>query len=200
MGQLISQGAEAKLYKEDGKLIKERIKKSYRHSILDEKLRKIRTRKEAKLLSLVSFSPKLLSVNDRTMKIEMEFINGKLLKDVLDDLTKPQQQEVCKKIAQNIQELHEKDIIHGDLTTSNMILKGNRLYFIDFGLGYNSGKIEDKATDLKLLKQALDSKHYKHSEFLFKEISKNYKINEVKERLKKVEQRGRYKRKTKRNL
>lgn len=197
MKKLISQGAEAKLYHVDGKLIKERIKKSYRHKIIDEKLRKIRTRKEAKLLKAVSFSPEIFDSNDKTMKIEMEFINGKLLKDILDKITKSQQQKICKKIAENIQELHEKNIIHGDLTTSNMILKNDKLYFIDFGLGYNSEKTEDKAVDLKLLKQALDSKHYKHSEFLFKEILKNYKIKEVKERLKNVEQRGRYKRKNK---
>lgn len=195
MKKLISQGAEAKLYHIDGKLIKERIKKSYRHKILDEKLRRTRTRKEAKLLKLVSFSPEIFDSNDKNMTIEMEFINGKLLKDILNKLTKSQQKNICKKIAKNIQELHEKNIIHGDLTTSNMILKNDKLYFIDFGLGYNSEKTEDKAVDLKLLKQALDSKHYKHSEFLFKEILKNYKIKEVKERLKKVEQRGRYKRK-----
>lgn len=197
MKKLISQGAEAKLYHVDGKLIKERIKKNYRHPSLDEKLRKLRTRKEAKLLNSVSFSPNVISSDDKKMTIEMEFIDGKLLKNILDDLTKRQQQEICKKIAKNIEELHSKNIIHGDLTTSNMILKNNKVYFIDFGLGYNSEKTEDKAVDLKLLKQALDSKHYKHSEFLFKEILKSYNLKEVKERLKKVEQRGRYKRKNK---
>ncbi len=197
MKKLISQGAEAKLFQDNKILIKQRVKKSYRHKIIDKKLRKLRTRKEAKLLQSVSFSPKILNSSDKTMTIEMEFIDGKLLKNIMDNLTKKQQQEICKKIANNIQELHSKDIVHGDLTTSNMILKKNKLYFIDFGLGYHSSKTEDKAVDLHLLKQALDSKHYKHSEFLFKEILKNYSLKQVKERLKKVEQRGRYKRKTK---
>ncbi len=195
MNKVIAQGAEAILIKQGNKLVKERIKKNYRHPILDEKLRKLRTRKEAKLLNSVSFSPNFISSDDKKMTIEMEFIDGKLIKNILDDLTKKQQQEICKKIAKNIEELHSKNIIHGDLTTSNMILKKDKVYFIDFGLGYNSDKIEDKAVDLKLLKQALDSKHYKHSSFLFNEILKNYNIKEVKERLKKVEQRGRYKRK-----
>ena len=197
MNKVIAQGAEAILIRQGNKLIKERIKKNYRHPILDEKLRKLRTRKEAKLLNSVSFSPNVINSDDKKMIIEMEFIDGKLIKNILDNLTKKQQQEICKKIAKNIEELHSKNIIHGDLTTSNMILKKNKVYFIDFGLGYNSEKTEDKAVDLKLLKQALDSKHYKHSSFLFNEILKNYNIKEVKERLKKVEQRGRYKRKNK---
>ena len=197
MNKVIAQGAEAILIRQGNKLIKERIKKNYRHPILDEKLRKLRTRKEAKLLNSVSFSPNVINSDDKKMTIEMEFIDGKLIKNILDNLTKKQQQEICKEIAKNIEELHSKNIIHGDLTTSNMILKKNKVYFIDFGLGYNSEKTEDKAVDLKLLKQALDSKHYKHSDFLFNEILKNYNIKEVKERLKKVEQRGRYKRKNK---
>jgi len=56
MKELIAQGAEAKLFKEDGFLIKERIKKSYRLPFLDKKLRKLRTRKEAKIIEINSSS------------------------------------------------------------------------------------------------------------------------------------------------
>jgi Kae1-associated kinase Bud32 len=94
--------------------------------------------------------------------------------------------------------MHDKDIIHGDLTTSNMILK-EKVYFIDFGLGFNSTRIEDKAVDLHLLRQAFESKHYKHFEEFFKEVLEGYKLSknwkEVLNRLEKVEMRGRYKRK-----
>jgi len=197
MNKFIAQGAEAILIKQGNKLIKERIKKSYRNKTLDEKLRKLRTRKEAKLLNTVSFSPNIISSDDKKMTIEMEYIDGKLVKNIIDSMTKKQQQEICKNIAKNIEELHKKNIIHGDLTTSNMILKQNKLFFIDFGLAFHSAKTEDKAVDLKLLKQALDSKHYRNSEFLFKEVLKHYNIKEVKEKLKSVEQRGRYKIKTK---
>ena len=78
-----------------------------------------------------------------------------------------------------------------------MILKDNKVYFIDFGLGFISNKIEDKAVDLHLLKQALQSKHYKIYEKGFNYIlegyrkSKNFE-NTIK-RLEKVEKRGRYK-------
>ena len=68
-----------------------------------------------------------------------------------------------------------------------------KLYFIDFGLGFFSTKAEDKAVDLHLLKQALESKHYKNFEKLYKTILKNYKHKDVLKRLEKVELRGRYK-------
>tara|TARA_Y100000034_G_C6829245_1_gene374178 strand:- start:220 stop:810 length:591 start_codon:yes stop_codon:yes gene_type:complete len=192
--KLISQGAEAKLYKNKDILVKERIKKSYRISFLDNRLRKLRTRSEAKLLEKANvFTPKVFKVDDKSMKIEMEFIEGKLLRDTIDKLTKKQQEETCKLIGKEISKLHEQDIIHGDLTTSNLILQDKKLYFIDFGLGFVSERIEDKAVDLHLLDQALSAKHYKNSEFYFNIILNNYTIKDVKERLIKVEGRGRYK-------
>ena len=82
-----------------------------------------------------------------------------------------------------------------------MIL-GKEIYFIDFGLSYFSHKIEDKAVDLHLLKQALESKHYKVWEKCFKAALKAYKkesedTKEVLKRLETVEKRGRYKSKRK---
>ena len=79
-----------------------------------------------------------------------------------------------------------------------MIIDG-KLYFIDFGLGFISSRIEDKAVDLRLLKQALDSKHYKTAEESFKWVLEGYKecndYMDVMKQLEKVELRGRYKRK-----
>jgi len=200
MNKLIGRGAEAILYIENNKLIKERIKKNYRINEIDEKLRKYRTRSESKLIQNSGINvPKILSVNDKTMKIEMEYIKGDLIKNILDNLDKKEREKLCKEIGEQIAILHDKNIIHGDLTTSNMIVKENKIYFIDFGLGYNSLRIEDKAVDLHLLKQALESKHYKVFEECFNAILKSYKksvnYDVVMERLKKVEQRGRYKRK-----
>jgi TP53 regulating kinase-like protein len=200
MDKIIGRGAEAILYLENNKLIKERIKKSYRIDEIDEKLRKYRTRSEARLMQNSGINvPKIISVNDKTMKIEMEFIEGKLIKNILDNLNEKEREELCEHIGEQIAILHDNNIIHSDLTTSNMILKEGKVYFIDFGLGFKSLRIEDKAVDLHLLKQALESKHYKVFEECFDAILKGYKksvnYNETMERLKKVEQRGRYKRK-----
>ena len=192
--KMIQQGAEAKLYKIGNKLIKERIKKSYRTEELDKKIRKFRTRKEAKLLSTAKINvPKIFNVDEQEMKIEMEFLEGDLLKDVLDSLPLKKSLEICIQIGEEVSKSHSQDIIHGDLTTSNMILKDNKIYFIDFGLGFISSKVEDKAVDLHLLKQALESKHYKKFEKYYKTILKNYKHKDVIKRLDKVELRGRYK-------
>jgi len=132
------------------------------------------------------------------MKIKMEFINGELIKDILDNINKEKRNLIFREIGEKVAKMHDDDIIHGDLTTSNMILK-DKVYFIDFGLGFNSDKIEDKAVDIHLLKQALESKHYKHFEESFLGFLEGYKISrnwkEVLKRLEKVEKRGRYKNK-----
>ena len=194
--KIIKQGAEAILYKEKDYLVKERIKKSYRIEEIDNKLRKFRTRREGKLLQKTENSPQVFEVNDKEMKIKMEFIDGELVKDILDDLRKDKRNNLLREIGGKVARMHDKDIIHGDLTTSNMILK-DKIYFVDFGLGFDSKKIEDKAVDLHLMKQALESKHYKHFEESFYEFLEGYKLSknwkEVLKRLEKVEKRGRYK-------
>lgn len=196
MKKIIRQGAEAILIKEGKFLIKERIKKSYRIEELDYNLRKLRTRNEAKLLNKVKIDvPKVYDVDENKMTIKMDFVNGLLMKNIFDSLTN--KDEVCRKIGVNIAKLHEQEIIHGDLTTSNMILKDDKVFFIDFGLGFNSEKIEDKAVDLHLLRQAFESKHYKYAEEAFKNVLKGYSsyknYKEVIDRLEKVGMRGRYK-------
>ena len=196
--KIVAQGAEAILYRENDFLIKERIKKSYRIDGIDIKLRKYRTKSEAKLLSKVENSPEVFDVDEKSMKIKMEFIDGKLVKNILDDMNKNKRNLLLREIGGKIAKMHDDNIIHGDLTTSNMILK-NKIYFIDFGLGFVSNKIEDKAVDLHLLRQALESKHYRHFEESFKEVLEGYKLSknwkEVLNRLEKVERRGRYKNK-----
>jgi Kae1-associated kinase Bud32 len=101
-----------------------------------------------------------------------------------------------KQLGEQTALLHKNNIIHGDLTTSNTILKNDKLFIIDFGLGFISTKQEDKAVDLHLIKQALEAKHFQNHEALFKNFSKGYQWEESKEIIKKletVEKRGRYK-------
>ena len=198
--RIIQQGAEAIILKEKNKVTKKRVKKSYRISELDDKIRKLRTRSETKLLKKsreIIPTPKVRKSDEKTKEIVMDFIEVKRLSDNLDNFALNKQLEICKKIGENVAKLHSKDIIHGDLTTSNMILKDNKVYFIDFGLGFISRKYEDKAVDLHLLKHALEARHFKHWEKLFKKILGSYKKNKdfslVLERLKTVEKRGRYK-------
>ncbi len=198
--KIIQQGAEAVILLEKNKIIKKRKKKSYRISEIDDRIRRQRTRSEAKLLTkaskLISI-PKIIKVDQETKEIIMPFIDGKKLSDYLDKFPLKKQKEVCKLIGESTAKLHDADIIHGDLTTSNMISKNDKIYFIDFGLGFISHKFEDKAVDLHLLKQALEAKHFKNWEILFREVLKGYSKSKdskiVLERLGAVEKRGRYK-------
>jgi TP53 regulating kinase-like protein len=203
MKTLIAQGAEAKLYKEENTLIKERIKKNYRHEEIDSRIRKTNTRREYKLLNKASkiiSVPKVLGYNEKEYKITMEFIPGLTLRDTLDNIPTKKRLELCEQLGKEIARLHNLGIIHGDLTTSNFILKEDKIYFIDFGLGFHSTKIEDKAVDLHLLRQAFESKHYKHFEQSFEAVMKGYKeeskqSKEILDRFDIVEKRGRYKKK-----
>ena len=197
--KLIAQGAEAKIYKVKNKIVKDRIQKKYRHPELDIKIRRTRTKREAKLLekaSRIINCPKPLANPGSGRMIHMPFIKGDRLSDALNNYPEPKQFKIMQQLGQQTSKLHDNNIIHGDLTTSNTILKGNNVFIIDFGLGFISPRIEDKAVDIHLIKQALEAKHFQNWEKLFKEFLKGYKFNETKkvlEQLKKVEARGRYK-------
>jgi Kae1-associated kinase Bud32 len=206
----IARGAEAVLYEDKNTVIKHRLKKNYRIKELDDELRKQRTRREASLLQKIPIPhPKLIDSDDKE-KIIMEKIKGEKLREVLD-----QKPGLAIKIGELVAELHNHNIIHGDLTTSNMILtnaklvssenqkdflllnKNNEIVFIDFGLSFHSEKFEDKAVDVHLFKQALNSKHFKVYDKALKGFLKGYEkanhYHEIMQRLKEVELRGRYK-------
>lgn len=196
MKHLIAQGAEAKLFLDGNNIIKNRFKKSYRIKEIDEKLRGFRTRREAKILqklSAINFpAPKVIR-NDEKENLIIEKIDGKLVKDILEEAD---YKKLCSEIGKKVAVLHNNSIIHGDLTTSNMILNKD-IYFIDFGLAFFSEKAEDKAVDLHLLKEAFESKHYRIWEDCFKYSLDAYKkeaknSNETLKRLEVVEKRGRY--------
>jgi Kae1-associated kinase Bud32 len=195
--ELIAQGAEAKIYFKDGTIIKERIKKKYRHEEIDKVIRKSSTRREAKLLKKAAALipvPKVIDSCDKEMIITLEKIEGEKLRDVINSIDK---KEVFTKVGKKIARLHNEHIIHGDLTTSNILIH-DKVYFIDFGLGFVSTKVEDKAVDIHLIQKALGSKHYKVAEECFEYILEGYKqeskeFNEVMTRLEKVVKRGRYK-------
>lgn len=200
MLEKIGEGAEAVILKENNFIIKHRKIKSYRIPELDYFLRKFRTKREAKFIEKLKEigvnAPSLISFDDKNMQIKIDFIKGYLLKDIFDDNFEKFSREIGKIIAT----LHKNHMIHGDLTTSNMIVKDNKIYLIDFGLSFFSEKIEDKAVDLHLLRQALESKHWKvftqAFEIIKEEYAKNYKhAPSIFKRLQQVELRGRYKKK-----
>ena len=194
--KLIAQGAEAKLFLKEGRILKQRFAKSYRIKEIDEKLRGSRTRREAKVLQklgAINFpAPKIIN-SDEKENLIIEKIDGNLIKDILE---KSDYKKLCAEIGRKVAILHNNSIIHGDLTTSNMVFS-KQIYFIDFGLSFFSEKAEDKAVDLHLLKEGLESKHYRIWEECFKSALNAYKqeakkSKETLKRLEAVEKRGRY--------
>jgi len=197
----IKRGAEAVITITDVAVLKERVKKGYREKHLDDNLRSGRTKREAKRIALAKRAgvptPFITDVDVGGGRIEMSHIRGEKLKDTLDAMPSLKRNEVCGVIGRQIGKLHTLHIIHGDLTTSNMIISEGRVFFIDFGLGEINESIEAKGVDLLLFKKALHSAHWKVAEKCFNTAVEAYeetyeKADEVLERLRTIERRGRY--------
>jgi len=205
---LLKKGAEAYLHKEiwysKHIIRKQRIKKDYRVSELDWTLRVDRTVREANLLRNAKIAgvptPTVYEIDKRETTLVMEFIEGQRIKEILDELNAEARETLSRQIGTLIGRLHKNNMIHGDLTTSNMILtETGKIYLIDFGLGYNSASIEDKAVDLHLMKRALESTHYRVTEEVFSKILVGYQeevgsspMKEIYDRMESIRKRGRY--------
>lgn len=211
--EMIAQGSEAKVYKvaSEGKILKHRFEKQYRHPELDKKLRRRRTKAEFKRLQacakLKIRVPQPLKMDPKSGQIVMEFIDAPTTKEFIDRQFAPDTKiyakpafELARLIGTIIAQLHSKDIIHGDLTTSNFLFLENEdpkiVIPIDFGLSAKTNKVEDKAVDLYVLERAFVSTHVE-SEGLVKVLFDSYRkfnpeeTSNVMDRLEKVRMRGR---------
>jgi len=183
MAQLIAKGAEADLLLDldwNGlkALIKLRKKKKYRHPELDREIRKTRTLFEAGILHRVKEAgvpaPLVYQVDPENATIIMEYLEGVKVRDIIKDLTIDEKKSLFNEIGVNAGLMHHSGIIHGDLTTSNMIKGVNRVVFIDFGLGEFSSEVEKRGVDLNLLNRMLTSTHYEYKETLFTAFKEGY--------------------------
>jgi TP53 regulating kinase-like protein len=174
LGVLIKQGAEARVFLssfvERKCIVKERFSKKYRHPILDSKLTLKRLNAEARCMTkarrLGVVTPVLYGVDPVHHTLTFEFIEGSLVKDILlefgsNGVIEERLNDMATQIGNAIAKLHDGGLVHGDLTTSNMIVKEgtNQLVLIDFGLSFTSTLPEDKAVDLYVLERALLSMH-----------------------------------------
>jgi len=179
---------------------KHRVPKGYRLPDLDNALRIARTKKEAKLISdarrLGVSTPIIYDIDLEEHKIIMEYIDGPRVKDILSELDTDARREVFNKIGRDIGILHKNNIVHGDLTTSNILKRGDKLYFIDFSLGEVSEDIEAKGVDMHLLMEAFESTHPELMDE-FQYIIDGYKTEfsragEVVTKIQEIIKRGRY--------
>jgi TP53 regulating kinase-like protein len=205
---LLKKGAEASLFLASwhGRrvIVKARLPKKYRPNELDAKIRGYRTVHEPQLMHEAKKAgvptPTIFLVDVKNAVITMEFVEGKQVKQLLAIVSKRERQELCVKIGELIGKMHKHGMIHGDLTTSNMILSGEgKIFLVDFGLGEKNTEIEARGVDLHLMKRALQSTHYQFAEECFRNVLKGYSAvlggeaaEKVFEKIREIERRGRY--------
>ena len=201
---IIRRGAEAEIHLTtwlDRKVIsKHRVPKNYRLPELDQTLRVARTKKEAKLISearrLGVSTPIIYDIDSNEHKIIMEYIDGPRVKDMIPSLNDDERKNMFKFIGHSIGLLHKNNIVHGDLTTSNILHSNNKLYFIDFSLGDIAEDIEAKGVDIHLLMEAFESTHPEYMDE-FKYVLEGYgevfnRSGEVVAKIDEIIRRGRY--------
>ncbi len=184
-------GGEAEVRIYENVVEKIRKPKRYRHPKLDEVLRRSRTRTEAKIISLARRhgvpTPIVLDVEGD--KIVMERIKGEPVKNVMSP-------EISREIGRMVARLHKAGIIHGDITPMNMILSDGRIYFVDFGLSFIEDRVEPKGVDVHVyfesLKACFDDWEKLKEAFIEGYMEEYDKAEEVLERAKEIELRGRY--------
>ncbi|MDI6708572.1 MAG: KEOPS complex kinase/ATPase Bud32 [Candidatus Thermoplasmatota archaeon] len=201
---LLKRGAEAEIHLttwlNKKAIAKWRVPKLYRNKKIDDKLRKSRTKSESRLISEVKkygvCTPIIYEIDSDECLIIMEYLQGERVKDILENIDDKKREFICSKIGEAVAKLHSNGIIHGDLTTSNMILFNKKIFFIDFGLGEKSKELEAQGVDLKVLLEAFKSAHseVEHSfKWVLEAYKKNYKHAElVIKKMHEIAARGRY--------
>ncbi len=187
----IGRGAEAVITLEDGSVRKWRLPKSYRQPELDEAIRQERTLREARIISDARKHgvPTPIILDVLRFELKMEYVRGKKLKDIITP-------ELSLKVGEIVGKLHKAGIIHGDLTTSNMIFHNERIYMIDFGLAFYEKSVEAQGVDVHVYFQTIESTH-DDAEGLIDAFKRGYAstyegAEAVFRRVKEIKARGRY--------
>ncbi len=206
--KIISIGAEAIIMK--GKwygydvIIKKRIPKSYRETVLDNLIRRDRTINEAKIMCEVKKlgvpCPTILEVDLEEATIIMDFIKGERLSKIITKLSEEKLKEIFTLMGKYVALMHQNGIVHGDLTTSNIILTPEgKIFLIDFGLSAYSNQLEDKGVDVHLFLRALESTHYSISKKAFNWFLEGYasilgkeEAEKIVRKVSEIRMRGRY--------
>jgi len=205
--EVIALGAESVIYKIERWnqyfVSKRRQSKPYLFKDIDFHLRKTRTSRECKMLSVARTlgvrTPAVYAVNLDDFTILMDYIEGSQFKQLVNTLTKNQLKEFCLEFGRSIALLHKGDVVHGDPTTSNLIIDSkSRLWLIDFGLSEMNATVEMKGVDLHLIHRALETTHWELQESMLEATIKGYSDTLGKEakdalsRMEEIRERGRY--------
>ncbi|MCJ7817796.1 MAG: Kae1-associated serine/threonine protein kinase [Candidatus Thorarchaeota archaeon] len=207
MEELIARGAESVILKVERWnqyfVLKWRQSKPYLFTDIDAQLRKTRTSRECKMLSVARSlgvrTPAVYAVNLDSYTILMDYIDGTQFKQLVNTLTENQLKEFCLKFGQLIALLHKGDVVHGDPTTSNLIIDSkSQLWLVDFGLSEMNATVEMKGVDLHLIHRALETTHWDLQENMLQSTIKGYTdtlgddAKDILSRMEEIRERGRY--------
>ena len=210
-GRLLYRGAEADVILGDWQgleaVFKIRKPMTYRLQVLDEAIRLQRTVHEAEMIHLAKdagvASPFLYNVDIQSSTLVMQFVRGDRVKDLVALLSGSQLDGTFFEFGQDVAKLHRFGIMHGDLTTANVVRSDERLFFIDFGLSVRTTRLEDHAVDLRLIKETLVGAHPEVSAEAMDALCSGYasvvgqaRSRAVLKQLQSIERRGRYARVT----
>ncbi len=205
--KLLRRGAEACLYRDSYMgfqvVRKQRIPKPYRHPELDREIRMGRTVLEGRLLSYAKRSgvptPAIYQIDIDVATLVMEYLAGTTLRDSISSMTEPRMSGAFERLGEYIAQLHNGGVVHGDLTTSNVIVdREDGLRIIDFGLGDFSSELEARGVDLHLLLRTLESSHHSILADGWASFQRGYrrkyngKFDQVIEKVREIRRRGRY--------
>jgi len=196
--ELLFKGAESNIYLtkwyNKKAISKIRIPKIYRHRVLDDDLRRRRTISESKMITLAKEfglrTPYIYFVDPFRAEIVMEYISGTRASKVLTS-------SICNEIGRFVSTLHLFNIIHGDLTPANFIVN-RKITMIDMGLSFHSTRREDKAMDIRLFKEILNSTYQRYYTEFFGDFLAGYKsvnskeLEKILQRMDEIETRKRY--------
>jgi Kae1-associated kinase Bud32 len=148
-------------------VIKRRVRKEYRHPSLDEQIRHARTLSEASIIYEARAAgarvPSIVGVDIENNAIAMTHLDGTVARQRLDDMSITEARKLLRSIGEQIGLLHTASIVHGDLTTSNVIVSPSGAPFIvDFGMSRRSIEPEDRGVDIHLLQRSIVASHSKN--------------------------------------
>jgi len=204
--KVIALGAEAALIKYTflgmPAVYKVRLPKPYRDPKLDLKLRSERTATEAKIIHDLRLAglpvPALYYVSLDEGLIVMEYVEGSLLRDLISQRA-GKYADLVWELGKVVALMHGLGVVHGDITTSNVVVREKTPYLIDFGLSKYSNELEDIGVDIHLFIRAVESTHYDVMEEVITAFFKGYasiagedRVKEIKEKVREIRLRGRY--------
>lgn len=205
--ELIYRGAEADVYRVSwcGRDAVRKVRKrlSYRLASLDRMLRRQRTVREAEMIHRAKDagvrSPYLYCVEPESATIVMEYVAGIRLREALSSAGMGDVARLSTALGSAAARLHSASVMHGDLTTSNVVISGGSLVLIDFGLSVTSDRVEDHAVDLRLVKETITGAHPSVSQAALDSLFSGYRavvgegrFRQVMRQLSEIERRGRY--------